>query len=417
MASRYVRGATGLTGARPTKGFRRSLILRQAAVLFARQGFPSTTMDEIADASHITKRTLYRYVTSKDQLLFDIHDTFASESLVAGISSDMDPVDAFIALVRRHVEIVTEHQTEIGVFFEERKHLSQERQRLVELRRDAYERYAVALIEQGAGRDVFLDLNPRLVAQLVLGALTEMYHWYRPQGDSTPMEFADRYIDLFLRGIARERRLDVPSLPAGPLPVRLDEADMSPGERVRRAAIQEFARRGFHATSMQDLARAAGATKSAVMYHTGSKQRLLEEIHRETFSAAIAALRSVSGCPGVSPSDELFGLVAAHLRFTADRLDGVAVVNQNMRYLDGPAYHRVDELQSEWKSYFEAAIMRGIEVGSYRNVEPDFATRTVVGMLNSVALWYKPGGSLTPDDLARVSTLLLLHGLDVRPES
>nr|WP_277988317.1 hypothetical protein [Nocardioides sp. S5] len=148
-------------------------------------------------------------------------------------------------LVRRHVQLVTDHQTEISVFFEERKHLGADRRLLVEQRRDAYESYAVSLIQAGISRGVFVDLDPRLVAQAVLSAMTEMYHWYSPAGALTPSQIADEYIDLFLHGAVVDRAKGL-----GATRVKkkrsgnagATSATATARERVRAAAVVSFVR-------------------------------------------------------------------------------------------------------------------------------------------------------------------------------
>ena len=119
-------------------------------------------MDDVAAAAGVTKRTLYRYVGDKEQLLFDIHDTFTSRNLLAEFASTTaDPVERFRELVQRHVQVVIEHRLDIQVFFEERKHLSDDRLREVERRRDAYEAFAAEVIAASAHAPRRRSRSPR----------------------------------------------------------------------------------------------------------------------------------------------------------------------------------------------------------------------------------------------------------------
>jgi len=393
---------------------RRDEIVSCATDLFASKGFQLTTMDDIAEAAGITKRTLYRYFPSKEQLLYDIHDTFTDRSLLPGNPEDHEDVVAeFRALVQRHIEVVTDHQKEIGVFFEERKHLSGDQARLIGRRRDAYERYAVSVVEFGIAGGDFIDLSPRPVAQAILGALTETYRWYTPAGRLTPTEIAAAYLDIFLRGAAVDRRYEFPRSTAEPLPLPREHAEGGAAQRVRAAAIHEFARTGYHATSMRDLAAVADVTKGAVMYHAGYKQKLLEEIHRTTFEAGIEVLLATRPQSGKA-IDSLYRLLVAHLNFLAPNQEAIAVVNGNLRYLEPDAFARISELRSEWMDIFRGTIQRGITDGELRDVDAGFLTRTLVGILNSTARWYDPQGRLRPDDLAGIYMRLLMSGLSAK---
>jgi AcrR family transcriptional regulator len=390
---------------------RRNEILACATDLFASKGFDLTTMDDIAEAARITKRTLYRYVTSKDELLYDLHDTFTDQSLVPGNPDEHeDAVAEFRALVAQHVRTVTEHQKEIGVFFEERKHLTGQNARLIEKRRDAYERYGVSVIDFGIASGEFVELNPRPVAQAILGAMTEMYHWYRPGLRLTPTQIADLFADLFLYGAAVDRRHELIRDPASPQVRTHTPHYDGAAQRVRDAAIREFARAGYHATSMRDLADVADVTKGAVMYHAGYKQRLLEDIHRTAFEEATEILQAAEPQSG-NAIDSLYRFLVAHMGYLARNSDAIGVVSDNMRYLEPAALERISTLRDRWRGILRETIARGIAEGELRNLDAGFLTRTLIGMLNSTARWYSPKGQLQPEDLADIYMRLLMFGV------
>ncbi|WP_214104113.1 TetR family transcriptional regulator [Acrocarpospora catenulata] len=408
-------GAPVKTSNRKPADERRAEILRCATRLFAAHGFDTTTMDDVASAAKITKRTLYRYMSTKDELLFEIHDSFAGySSVLAGLppGSD-DPVAELTELIRLHVAMVADHTTEIGVFFEERKHLTGPHARRIEERRDAYERRAVAIIERGVSAGVFHALPCRAVAQAILGAMTEMYRWYSPGGTMGVDQLAAAHTRLFLYGAAADR--DVGGFPCDRPPARpVAPESLGARERVRRAATTSFAGRGFHATSMRDLAEVANVTKGAVMYHAGYKNDLLEEIIAAAFHGGIEVLASASR-PGDRAITSTHRLVCAHLGFLSTHLDAIAVVNDNMRYLDGEAFARIDRLRDQWLGHFSDLLHKSMAEGELAAFDIGFLTRTLVGMLNSAARWYRPDGPLPPGQLAAIFSRLFFSGISTGP--
>ncbi|GAA1002941.1 hypothetical protein Aple_002100 [Acrocarpospora pleiomorpha] len=394
---------------------RRAEILRCATRLFADHGFDATTMDDVARAAKITKRTLYRYMSTKDELLFEIHDSFAGyASVLDNLPPDSgDPAVELTELIRLHVAMVADHTTEISVFFEERKHLDGAHARRIEERRDAYERRAVGIIERGVTSGAFHDLPARAVAQAILGAMTEMYRWYSPGGTMSVDRLAAANTRLFLYGAAADRDIDL--RPCGPPPARTEDAEpQGARERVRRAATTSFASRGFHATSMRDLAEVANVTKGAVMYHAGYKNDLLEEVIGATFRGGIDVLASAPR-PSERAITSMHRLVCAHLGFLSTHVDAIAVVNDNMRYLDGEAFRRVDRLRDQWLGHYSDLLSKGIANGELAAFDVGFLTRTLVGMLNSAARWYRPAGPLTPEQLATVFVRLFFSGISAAP--
>src|SRR5207247_859218 len=105
-------------------------------------------------------------------------------------------------------------------------------------------------------------------------------------------------------------------------------------DELTRAAARLFAERGFHGTSMGDLAEALGVQKGSLYSHTGSKQELLFETMRAGAEAFHAALDEV---PEDVPAIERIRLaLRGHLRVVAEQLDMATVFTREWRYLEGP---------------------------------------------------------------------------------
>jgi AcrR family transcriptional regulator len=128
---------------------RRRRILDAATSLFDANGFDGTTTDDIAATAGVTKRTLYRYVGSKEQLLFEIHHRFMRDLLVEVTQQSGSPEERIRAMFAAQMRVLARHQREVKVFFEEFKHLSAaKRAELVELRR-AYEDVLHSILVDG----------------------------------------------------------------------------------------------------------------------------------------------------------------------------------------------------------------------------------------------------------------------------
>lgn len=392
---------------------RRAAIVRHATELFAEKGFVPTTMDDIAAKAAITKRTLYRYVSSKDELLFDIHDSFSGTVWQsAGQEPIDDPRESLENAIRYHVRTVADHPLEIGVYFEERKHLTAERARLVDYARGAWENHVVRIIELGITKGEFRALPARQTTQLLLGAATESYHWFDAAGPRTVEELGGDYVALFLGGLLADRQLDVLAtpLPTFDIPAKNDSATNR--SKLLVAATTAFAQHGYHTTSMRDLAEIADLSKGAVTYHAGYKSNLLEDIHTAAFQGgAISLRRAVDAASPTTAAQALRVLLHAHVRYIAENRDVLLVINENMRFLAPAAQKRVVKLRNEWLRTIQDVIDAGFESGDFARFDPRFITRVIVGMLNSAARWYRPFGTLKPAEFADVASVLLLNGL------
>lgn len=407
---------TEIPSNRMPKSERHAQILSCATQLFSAKGFEETTMDDIAQAANITKRTLYRFFSTKDQLLYKIHDKFSGTSLVADVlSQTADPVEQFTRIIRRHVEIVTGQTTEIAVFYDEWKHLSPTEQRRASRRWSDYENFAIDVITAGQRKGLFTDIDPRVAARATLGSLTEIYRWYQPGGRLSPAQIADESSALFLSGAAAATA-DWSAIAAA-----ADEGEFreKPGRQVAtardnvlKAAVRSFAAVGYRSSSIRELADMADVTKGAVMYHAHYKHSLLEEIHVRAFERGIEAFEQAAQAGG-SPPVVLTRIISAHLSFLGDHVADIAVVNETIRYLEPAAYRKVKRLRQRWLGLFDDVVDAGTSQGDLIFPDPDLLSRLMVGMLNSTYRWYRPGGRLTTKQIASAYARLLLFGISV----
>jgi AcrR family transcriptional regulator len=181
-------------------------ILEAAARVFHEKGYESTSIQDIADEVGILKGSLYYYIRSKEDLLYeiirDIHDEAIAN--VSHIDSlDGTALERIRAFVLAHMTFTAENLGKISVFFHDFRSLNEERQRTIIASRDLYERRMRDLIKAGQ-RDgsIRRDVDPKLAALAAMGAMNWTYHWYKPGGRRSIREIAGGFADLIANGLA-----------------------------------------------------------------------------------------------------------------------------------------------------------------------------------------------------------------------
>jgi len=159
---------------------------------------------------------------------------------------------------------------------------------------------------------------------------------------------------------------------------------------LTRTAARLFAEKGYHGTSIGDLAEAMGVQKGSLYAHIESKADLLWEVAREGAAAFHAALDDV---PDDLPATEKIRLaLRAHLHVVAEQLHVATVFVREWRYLEG---ERRDEFVAERRRYeerFRALFREGRELGELRT-DLDDATATLLALsaANWAYTWLRPG--------------------------
>src|ERR671916_1763761 len=145
---------------------------------------------------------------------------------------------------------------------------------------------------------------------------------------------------------------------------------------LTRQAARLFAERGYHGTSIGDLAKALGVQKGSLYAHIASKQDLLYATMREGADAFHAAL---DGIDERLPATEKIRLaLRAHLRVVAEQLDVATVFIREWRYLEGD---RAEQFLAERRRYeerFRALFREGRESGALRTDLDDHAAALLV---------------------------------------
>src|ERR671930_1000635 len=179
-------------------------------------------------------------------------------------------------------------------------------------------------------------------------------------------------------------------------------------EELTRQAARLFAEKGYHGTSIGDLAEALGVQKGSLYAHIESKADLLWEVAREGAAAFHAALDAV---PDEGPVIErIRATLRAHLRVVADQLDVATVFVREWRYLQG---ERRDEIVDERRRYEErirALFREGRELGELRSdLDDSTAALLALSAANWAYTWLQPGRDT--DDLADRFYEQLLDGM------
>jgi len=201
---------------------------------------------------------------------------------------------------------------------------------------------------------------------------------------------------------------------AAPATLRPVTALPTPGSRLPRqdnrrlllldAAARLFSERGFHATSMRDLARAVGMLSGSIYYHFESKEEMLLAVYEEGVRRVAAAVEQAVA-DQTEPWKRLEAACAAHLHGLIAHRDYARVMIQTSPDQAGSASGRVRELRRNYELRFRQLI-EGLTLPS--GIDARYLRLLLFGALNWSQVWYHPGGD-PPEVVARrfIDTLRL----------
>jgi AcrR family transcriptional regulator len=193
----------------------RELILAQAAALFARGGYAGTSMNQVADASGLSKATLYHYYRDKYALLVSITEghVLRLQGIVGeAVAEERTPQGQMRVLIRRLVEEYADSQNEHRVLTEDVKFLDDtDRKRVLDIEREVVAGFARVVIALRPDLEEAALGKP--LTMLLFGMINWLFTWMKPDGALGYDDIAPVVSDLFLAGLKAVR---APHLQATP---------------------------------------------------------------------------------------------------------------------------------------------------------------------------------------------------------
>ena len=180
-------------------------------------------------------------------------------------------------------------------------------------------------------------------------------------------------------------------------------------QAVLQTAAQLFNERGFHATSLDDIAERLHVTKPTLYYYVKSKDDILLECVRtalDMMQAEIDAVRRAGG----RALDQLVACMRVYTIIVTQDF-GRCVIRIGEDPLPEPLRKELRGLKAGIDREFRRLVADGIAEGSIAPCDPKMAAFMVAGALSWVGRWYRPDGELQPEQVADAGVALLLNGI------
>ncbi len=186
--------------------------------------------------------------------------------------------------------------------------------------------------------------------------------------------------------------------------------------QILDAAVRTFARNGYHATRVGDIAEDAGVAYGLVYHYFSSKEDVLESIFRETWAELLAAIRDVEETEEAA-TEQLRQVTAILLRSWRRQPDLVRVLVREVAR-SPEVQRRVDEIGAVF-SALERIVARGQALGEFRpDVDARLASWLLYGAIEEIltgwVLGQLPDGDEEVAKAERTVVSLVTDGLAPR---
>ena len=183
----------------------RDRILEAAARLICEKGYDAASIQDIADATGLTKAGLYHHIRSKESLLLEIQnygmDVF-EEKVLSQVVSIADPLERLKVCMEKNVLLVTHGWSkEVTIILHEHATLTGEARSQINARKKRYVRFLETSFAEAVRAGSIRPVNPTVAAFAFLGMVLWIYKWFRADGPIPAEQLAREMQDLFFGGL------------------------------------------------------------------------------------------------------------------------------------------------------------------------------------------------------------------------
>jgi AcrR family transcriptional regulator len=186
-------------------------LIEVATQVFYEKGYAGASLQDIADRVDMLKGSLYYYIQSKEDLLFEVISAVHKDGLaVVRARSEVPggPLERLRSVIVGHVEHTCRNLVPTAVFLHELSALPPERRQEILGSEHAYQSVFRELVQQAQDEgQARADLDPRLAALSILGSANWVYRWFRPGGMFSPEQIGAEMAEMAIRAIGTDKAL------------------------------------------------------------------------------------------------------------------------------------------------------------------------------------------------------------------
>lgn len=174
-------------------------------------------------------------------------------------------------------------------------------------------------------------------------------------------------------------------------------------DTIKDVSIDLFHKKGYFASSINDIARAAGIQKSSIYYHYSNKEDILFDILKTTMIDLDAYLEK--RLKGIEDTEErMRTAIYSHTLFHMERQKEVIISDSEIRGLTVDNYKAIIKMRDEYDKKFQSIIKKGINEGVFTENDHKILSYAIITMCTAVSIWFNQRGRLSKESIAQIYT-------------
>ena len=373
---------------------KRAAVLSCAAKLFNTKGARSTTLADVASRLGLTKTSLYYYVATKEDLIYQCYDANmrqAHDQLDRAEAAHEDATKCLMAFLESQINTTLRSLDGEDDFYaaplevaslkaEHREVLEEEYRRLL--------RRLIDLLNRGIEAGQIWPCNPVVTIRAIVGALDWSFYWLYEMPREQARGVGNVLRDLLTHGLlaSPERAEGSDAVTIPPLPAEDEAFDREAQNRLKQEAFLKagtrcFNQKGFSGTSLDEIAEQLQVSKGAFYYHFANKEALLTQCFDYTLDQleqAVARIEQLEAPPAAK-----LEAACRHIFVLQNSDQGPLVHFNAITALPPEVRQRLLGRLTSVHATLENYVAQAAEARQFRDIPPGIVIQLLTGALNA----------------------------------
>lgn len=180
--------------------------------------------------------------------------------------------------------------------------------------------------------------------------------------------------------------------------------------KIKKAAINLFYKKGYFATSMSTIAKATGIRKSSIYHHYSTKEDILLDIFRTTMSDLQDTLQKRLG-EATGAKERIKAVIYCHVIFHVQRQKEAIIAESELRGLTARNYKEIIQMRDDYEKLLQDVLEEGVAEGIFAESDIKVISYVILSMCTAVCTWFKKSGRLSKEAVADIYADFILKGL------
>ncbi|MEQ2525445.1 TetR/AcrR family transcriptional regulator [Bacillaceae bacterium CLA-AA-H227] len=178
-------------------------------------------------------------------------------------------------------------------------------------------------------------------------------------------------------------------------------------EEILRSAAAIFAEKGYHGTTMEEVAAKLLMTKGSMYYYFKNKDDLLFHCHQMIMDKSIVTMEEIFNSP-LTWTEKLTNAIKAHVQLATSEKSMFMVMDKPNQHFTDEYLQEILASRTKYAQYFDQILLEGIRSKEFQNIDVKMVRMIILGALNWIQEWYSPEGEKSGEEISEAFSAYLL---------